>query len=154
MNTTFFICEIIFSFYLLLNLALIAEKFLMPSLMNISRRYKMSKDMTGIIVAMGNLVPELTTTVISFMKHGVKMTEFGVASNIGTGVFVITVVPAVAILMTYKNEHKDADPSKPKSQEQMDMEHQMMLTIYRDLGFFIAGLIIYDIILYKGLVYI
>ncbi len=41
-NFPFFICEIIFSGYLLLNLALIAEKFLMPSLMNISKRYGMS----------------------------------------------------------------------------------------------------------------
>ena len=103
-NNTFFIFEIFYSIYLLLNLALIAEKFLMPSLMNISRRYKMSKDMTGIIVAIGNLVPELTTTMLSFMKHGVKMTEFGLASNIGTGVFVITVVPAVAILITLKKD--------------------------------------------------
>lgn len=85
---------------MLLNLALIAEHFLMPSLMNISRRYGMSRDLTGIIVAVGNSVPELTTTILSFLKHGVKMTEFGLASNIGSAVFTITVVPAVAILAT------------------------------------------------------
>lgn len=85
-----------------MNLALIAEKFLMPSLLNISKRYSLSKDITGILVAIGSSVPEMTTTILSFMKHGVKMTEFGIASNIGTAVFVITVVPAVAILMTLK----------------------------------------------------
>jgi Ca2+/Na+ antiporter len=58
--------------------------------------------LTGILVALGNLVPELTTTILSFLKHGVKMTEFGVASNIGCSIFVITVVPAVAILLTYQ----------------------------------------------------
>lgn len=100
MNQTFFVFEILFSLYLLLNLGLIAEKFLMPSLMNISRRYNMSWDLTGILVALGNLVPELTTTVLSFLKHGVKMTEFGVACNVGTSVFIVTVVPAVAMLIT------------------------------------------------------
>jgi Ca2+/Na+ antiporter len=103
MNHAFFIFEIFMGLYVLLNLALIAEKFLMPSLLNISKRYGMSWDLTGILVAIGNLVPELTTTILSFLKHGVKMTEFGVACNIGTSIFVITVVPAVAILMTIKN---------------------------------------------------
>jgi hypothetical protein len=37
MNHSFFIFEIFISIYILLNLALIAEKFLMPSLLNISR---------------------------------------------------------------------------------------------------------------------
>jgi Ca2+/Na+ antiporter len=104
MNKAFFFFEIILALYVLLNLALIAEKFLMPSLMNLSQRYGMSKDLTGILVAIGNLVPELTTTILSFMKHGVKMTEFGVACNIGTSVFVITVVPAVAILLSMTKE--------------------------------------------------
>jgi Ca2+/Na+ antiporter len=103
-NKVFFMFEIFFSIYILLNLAMIAEKHLMPSLMNISKRYGMSKDLTGIIVAIGNSVPELTTTTISFLKHGVKMTEFGVACNVGTAVFVITVVPAVAILLTFNNK--------------------------------------------------
>jgi Ca2+/Na+ antiporter len=82
-----------------LLLAIIAEKFLMPSLLNISQRYKLSKDMTGIVVAIGNLIPELATTVLSFMSHGVKMTEFGVACNIGCAIFGITIVPAVAVIL-------------------------------------------------------
>lgn len=74
----------------------------MPSLLSISKRYKLSKDVTGIVVALGNSVPELTTTMLSFLRHGVKMTEFGLASNIGSAVFSITVIPAIAILATYK----------------------------------------------------
>ena len=69
----------------------------------------MSRDMTGIIVAVGNSVPELTTTVLSFMKHGVKMTEFGVASNVGCAIFTITVVPAIAIIATYKGDKKEKE---------------------------------------------
>jgi len=53
---------------------------------------------TGIVVAMGGLVPELTTTLLSFMRHGVKMTEFGIATNLGCAAFTITVVPAISIL--------------------------------------------------------
>ncbi len=53
--------------------------------------------MTGIVVAMGGLIPELTTTLLSFMRHGVKMTEFGIATNVGCAVFTITVIPAIAI---------------------------------------------------------
>jgi Ca2+/Na+ antiporter len=56
--------------------------------------------MTGIVVAIGNLIPELTTTILSFLRHGVKMTEFGVACNLGSACFTITVVPAVAFLLT------------------------------------------------------
>ena len=58
--------------------------------------------MTGILVAIGNLVPELTTTILSFLRHGVKMTEFGMACNVGGGVLVVTVVPAIAMLITLK----------------------------------------------------
>lgn len=60
--------------------------------------------MTGIIVAFGNLIPDITTTVQSFMRHGVKMTEFGIACNIGVSVFVITVVPAVVVLLTMESK--------------------------------------------------
>eukprot|EP00347_Sterkiella_histriomuscorum_P017945 403347382 len=215
-NMSFFIFEIVFSLYLLLNLGLIAEKFLMPSLMNISRRYNMSRDLTGILVALGNLVPELTTTILSFLKHGVKMTEFGVACNVGTSVFVVTVVPAVAMFITASKSSQKSDKSKSKNNtsagqtpevknslnkknepntlkemnqdqdnevsryqdedDDLDIdEHkslisqvkeitslkiqnrgqqQMMRTIYRDMGFFIFALLIYDIVLYKGIIYL
>lgn len=58
------------------------------------------------MVAVGNLVPELTTTVLSFLRHGIKMTEFGVASNVGGSVLVVTVIPAVAILLTTTTQEK------------------------------------------------
>ena len=94
----FFIFELFLAIYVLLNLALIAETFMMPSLLAISCKYGLSKDLTGLVVAVGGLVPELTTTALSFFRHGIKMSEFGVASNIGCAIFTITVVPAVALL--------------------------------------------------------
>ena len=93
-----FILELIFALYILLNLAIIAELFMMPALLSISERYSLSKDITGIMVAIGSSVPELTTTALSFMRHGVKMTEFGVVSNLGCAMFTLTMVPALAIL--------------------------------------------------------
>jgi Ca2+/Na+ antiporter len=119
--------------------------------MSISRRYRLSKDITGIVVAVGNGVPELTTTLLSFLKHGVKLAEFGVASNIGCAVLAITVVPAVAILATYKPEKK-GDNHVSNMQEERQQK-TMMMTIYRDMGFFILALVLYDIILYKGMIY-
>lgn len=95
----FFGIECVFSLYLLVFLALLAEKFLLPSLLNISKRYSLSKDWTGILVAVGNLIPELAMTVLSFMQHGVKMTEFGVACNIGCAAFTLTMVPGMAVLL-------------------------------------------------------
>jgi Ca2+/Na+ antiporter len=85
--------------YLLLILALVADIYLLPSLLNISKRYRLSKDVTGVIVAIGNLIPEMAMTILSFMSHGVKMTEFGVASNIGCAIVAMTVVPACAVLI-------------------------------------------------------
>jgi len=69
----------------------------------------LSKDVTGIVVALGGLAPELTTTMISFMRHGVKMTEFGIATNLGCALFTITVVPALAILFTQHDGSTPAD---------------------------------------------
>lgn len=157
----FFVFEVFFAGYVLLNLALVAEHFLMPSLLNISKRYKLSRDVTGIVVAIGNSVPELTTTMLSFMKHGVKMTEFGIASNIGCGVLTITVVPAIAILATMGSDsskhqrQQGVHVSKKKLAIEAEVrQRSMMLTIYRDMGFFILSLILYDLILLKGVVYI
>lgn len=83
--------------YALLNLAMISEQFMMPALMQISLKYSLSKDLTGMTVALGNSVPELATTVLSFMGGSISMAELGLASNIGTAMFVITVAPAIGI---------------------------------------------------------
>lgn len=126
-------------------------------------------------MAIGNLVPELTTTILSFLRHGVKMTEFGVACNIGTSIFVITVVPAVAILISLKKTEEDNNMIKNLEISIKDDEEQtlikkkikvikakpkekndvyMMSTIMRDLGFFIVSLILYDFFLAKGIIYL
>lgn len=100
-NKVFFIMEVALAIYILIFLALISEKFLMPCLLNISKKYGLSWDITGIVIAIGNIIPELATTILSFLRHGVKMTEFGIACNLGSTCFSITIVPAIALLLTY-----------------------------------------------------
>jgi Ca2+/Na+ antiporter len=79
----------------------VTDRIVLPALINISKKYGLSRDLTGIIVAIGNLIPETTTTILSFFRHGVKLTEFAIAVNVGGSVFIITVVPALAMLTTY-----------------------------------------------------
>ena len=112
----------------------------------------MSKDLTGIVVAVGNSVPELTTTMLSFSRHGVKMTEFGIASNIGCALFTITIVPAVAILATSFGRGKESSTTARLGAVDKDCNQVLMMTIFRDLGFFLLALVLYDLILYKGLI--
>lgn len=111
---------------------MIADRFLLPSLVRISTRYGLSRDVTGFVVALGNLVPETTTTILSFTKHGVKMTEFAMAANLGSAIFTITVVPAVAAAFL-QGHAVSSDISKK--------------TFYRDMGFFLVTVLIFDFIL-------
>lgn len=123
--------------YIMLVIALVAEEFLMPSLKSIAKRYKLSKDLTGFIVALGNLIPEVTTTVLSFLRHGVKMTEFAMAANIGASMFAITIVPAVAAYFA---------PAPKKGAEPINK-----LSFFRDLGFFTMALCFYAYAFKEGI---
>jgi len=78
-----------------------SEKFLMPSLENISKKYKLSATIAGILIAFGIAVPELAVTLLSFQRHGIKMTEFGLATVFGSVCFCTTFVPAFAYLINY-----------------------------------------------------
>lgn len=73
----------------------------MPSLVNVSNKYGLSKSITGILVAFGIAVPELAVTMLSFEKHGTKMTEFGLAAVFGGIPFCVAAVPAIAYLLNY-----------------------------------------------------
>lgn len=128
--------------YIMMLLALIADEFLMPSLKNIAKRYKLSKDLTGFIVAIGNLVPELTTTILSFLRHGVKMTEFAIATNVGASLFAMTVVPAVAASFAPPMTRKELEGGQRKGLDP--------LTFFRDLGFFVFSLIFYTFAFANG----
>ena len=97
----FFYFECVLTVYLLLAQGIISEKFLMPSLENISKKYKLSATIAGILIAFGIAVPELSVTLISFQRHGIKMTEFGLATVFGSVCFCTTFVPAFAHLVNF-----------------------------------------------------
>ena len=78
-----------------------SEKFLMPALENISRKYSLSLTIAGILIAFGIAVPELAITLLSFQRHGIKMTEFGLATVFGSVCFCTTAVPAFAYFINY-----------------------------------------------------
>lgn len=65
------ILEIIFVIYVLINFIVVADKILMPVLLTISKKYELSKDHTGIVVAVGNLIPEAATTFNSFTRPNI-----------------------------------------------------------------------------------
>ena len=107
--------------------------------------------MTGIIVAIGNLIPELTTTILSCMRHGVKMTEFGVGCNLGGACFTMTVVPAVAFLINDIKSNSNELIYKQKEHKVGDIS--AFNTFFRDISFFLAALILYNVILAKGIIH-
>ena len=97
----FFYFECCLTIYLLLAQGIICEKFLMPSLANISKKYRLSATIAGILIAFGIAIPELAVTLLSFQRHGIKMTEFGLATVFGSVCFCVTFVPAFAYLVNF-----------------------------------------------------
>ena len=102
--------------YLLLSTGIISEKFLMPSLANISSKYKLSASIAGVLIAFGIAVPELAVTMLSFQRHGIKMTEFGLATVFGSVCFCVTFVPAFAYLLNYGLLKAKPTPTKHELQ--------------------------------------
>ena len=109
--------------------------------------------MTGILLAISNLIPELTTTILSFMRHGVKMTEFGVACNLGSACFTITIVPAVAFLLTQPSSNSKGSYETPIKVRAEKSELSLAMFI-RDLSFFLGSLIMYNIFLRRGVIHL
>jgi len=83
-----------------------ADKFLMPSMLNICKKYNLSKPIGGVLIAIGISVPELTATMLSFKHHGVKITEFGFALVIGGLAFSTSMLPVVAYLLNFGVKEK------------------------------------------------
>lgn len=78
-----------------------ADKFLLPSMIKICKEYNLSKPIGGVLIAIGVSMPELTATMLSFQRHGVKMTEFGLALVIGGLAFAVCMIPVVAYLINF-----------------------------------------------------
>jgi len=70
-------------------------------MLNICKKYNLSKPIGGVLIAVGVSIPELTATMLSFQRHGVKMTEFGLALVIGGLAFASSMIPVVAYLLNF-----------------------------------------------------
>ena len=97
----FFVAELVVTLYFLLSQGIMSEKFLMPSLENISKRYGFNSSVAGLLIALGVSIPELVVTVISFQRHGTKMCEFGLACVFGSVCFATLMIPAVSYFLNY-----------------------------------------------------
>ena len=97
----FFYFECFTTVYMLLAMGIISEKFLMPSIGNIGTKYQMSTTVLGLLIAFGISVPECAVTMLSFQRHGIKMTEFGLATILGSVCFCTTFVPGAAHLINF-----------------------------------------------------
>jgi len=65
-NFWLFLVEAVLTLYLMLSQGVIADKFLMKSLENITSRYGLSQAVAGILIAFGVAVPEVVVTILSF----------------------------------------------------------------------------------------
>ncbi len=97
------------SLYIFLSQGVICDLFLMPAMMAISQKYGMSKTVAGVFIAIGVTMPDVVVTMISFQRHGTKMTEFGLACNLGGAAFSFTMIPAVAYLLNFGCRKKRPD---------------------------------------------
>ena len=61
----------------------------------------MSKDFTGILLAFGNIIPEISVTILSFISHGVPLMEFGMTVNIAGATYCYTCVIACAYFLAF-----------------------------------------------------
>ena len=91
-----------------------ADKFLLPAIIKICSNYKLSKSIGGVLIAVGISMTELTAALLSFQRHGVKMTEFGLALVIGGLAYSTTMIPVFAYLMNFgllnKRPHETQSP--------------------------------------------
>ena len=111
----------------------------MPSLENISAKYKLSATIAGILIAFGIAVPELAVTLLSFQRHGIKMTEFGLATVFGSVCFCTTFVPAFAHLLIYGVRK----PRPPLTKKEIEQNQSLMKSYGRDMLFTIGGLCLF-----------
>ena len=135
----FFYFECALTIYLLLAQGIMSEKFLMPSLANISKKYKLSATIAGILIAFGIAVPELAVTLLSFQRHGIKMTEFGLATVFGSVCFCTTIVPAFAHLLNYGVRN----PRPALTSAELAENQSLLKAFTRDILFSVVGLLMF-----------
>ncbi len=77
------------------------DLFLMPAMLAISDKYRISKTIAGVFIALSVSIAEVFFSVMSFQRHGTKNTEFGLACVFGGAAFSYTAIPAVAYFINF-----------------------------------------------------
>lgn len=72
---------------------------------NISQKYKFTETGTGVLVALGISIPELTTNLLSCATFKNEMIGYGFGAIVGSGVFDFTICFGVMSLVSF-NHHK------------------------------------------------
>ena len=131
--------ELFVTLYFLLSQGIMSEKFLMPSLENISKRYGFNSSVAGLLIAIGVSIPELVVTCISFQRHGTKMTEFGLACVFGSVCFATLMIPAVSYLLNFGIKNPRPAETARETKQREDLLPQFL----RDMVTIIIGLSMY-----------
>lgn len=81
-------------------LAVITDKFFIPSLDEISRRLKLSDEVAGAsLMAMGSSAPELAIALIALFSGGGEHSDVGIGTIVGSAVFNILVITGVSAVV-------------------------------------------------------
>jgi Ca2+/Na+ antiporter len=86
------------------------DLFLLPAILKICKKYNLSKAIGGVLIAAGVSTTELTATMLSFQRHGVKMIEYGLALVFGGLAFSVLMIPVVAYLVNFGITKPRPDP--------------------------------------------
>lgn len=81
-------------------LAIVTEKFFIPSLDEISRRLKLSDEVAGAsLMAIGSSAPELAIALMALFTAGGAHSDVGIGTIVGSAVFNILVITGVSALV-------------------------------------------------------
>ena len=77
--------------------------------------------------------------MLAFQRHGVKMTEFGLATIFGSVVFCITFVPAVAYYLNYGCRRARPEPTEKEKEQNASL----LRAFTRDMSFIVVCLCLF-----------
>ena len=83
-----------------LVLAVVTDRFFIPSLDEISRRLKLSDEVAGAsLMAMGSSAPELSIALIALFAGGGEHSDVGIGTIVGSAVFNVLVITGVSAVV-------------------------------------------------------
>jgi Ca2+/Na+ antiporter len=144
----FFIFEIIVCIYILVSQGIMCDNFLMPSILNVSNKYGLSKTTAGVLIAMGVCVPELIVTMLAFHSHGVKETEFGLAVVFGGMCWACTMIPSIAYILNFGC--RKTRPEQSTKTLAVAETRRFKFSFIRDMTVALVSMVAYYIALSEG----